>query len=216
MASQLSLGEVEANALNTIGLARIGMDDYEGLADLDESLRLVLEHGSPFEIGRVYNNVAFAFEAAGRVERASELTLAALENAERFGQETRWTKAGVAMDDFWRGRWDEAARRADEWLEDDVTNINTPLVRSVRARIRLARDDVTGASEDCAQALQIFDDTRNVIVDEWIGVICVCAQVALAEGREKDALDLVERVSVEGAATSGNSTPARMHPQWSS
>ncbi len=36
------------------------MDDSEGLADLDESLRLVLEHGSPFEIGRVYNNLAFA------------------------------------------------------------------------------------------------------------------------------------------------------------
>jgi tetratricopeptide (TPR) repeat protein len=206
MAGQLSLGEVEANALNTIGLARIGMDDFGGLADLEESVRLVLEHGSPFEIGRVYNNAAFALEAAGRVERASELTLAALENAERFGQERRWAEAGTVMDDFWRGRWNEAARRSDKWLDDDSPNINAPLVRSVRARIRLARDDVTGASDDCAQALQMFDDRRNVIVDEWIGVICACTQVALAEGREKDAVGLVESVSVEGAATSGNST----------
>jgi tetratricopeptide (TPR) repeat protein len=176
-------------------MARNAMDDFRGIADLEESLRLTLKHGSPFEIGRAYNNLAFVLDNAGRVERASEYILAALENAKRFGQESRWAEAAVAGNDFWRGRWGEAESRADEWLEDDAPNINEPFVRSVRARIRLARDDVTGASEDCGRVLQIFEDTRNVIVDEWVGVISACAQVGLAERRQADAIGLSDMVS---------------------
>jgi tetratricopeptide (TPR) repeat protein len=202
MADQLGLVDVKAHALNTIGMARNGMDDFEGLADLEESLRLMLEHGSPFEIGRAYNNVAFGFDNAGQVERASEYTLAHLENARRFGQGTRWAEAAVAGDDFWRGRWREAESRADRWLEDDAPNLNEPFVRSVRARIRLARDDVTGAVEDCGRVLQIFEDSRNVILDEWVGVMCACAQVALAEGRRGEAVSLSDIVSLH-AVTSG-------------
>jgi hypothetical protein len=68
MASEFGLGELQAHALNTIGMARVSMGDFGGLAELDESLRLILEHGSPFEIGRVYNNLGFALYTAGRVE----------------------------------------------------------------------------------------------------------------------------------------------------
>jgi class 3 adenylate cyclase/tetratricopeptide (TPR) repeat protein len=202
MAEELGLGGVKANALNTMGLARMGMDDLEGLADLEESLRLELEHGSPFEIGRTTNNLAFALESAGQVERASELFTATLENAVRFGLGRRWPEATVAINHFWRGRWDEAARRADEWLAHGALNINEPSVLAVRARIRLARNDLSGAAGDCARALQLLGDEGDVFVDEWISAICACAQVALAEGRPGDAVELVEKVSVRGA-TSG-------------
>ena len=202
MAEQLGLGEVKSNALNTIGLARIAMDDFDGIGDLEESVRLALEQGLPFEIGRAYNNLAFALYNVGRVERASELALAALENATRFGLETRWAEAAVAGNDFSLGRWDEALRRADEWLKTDAPNINEPSVRTTRARIRLARDDVVGAADDCARALQIFGDERNVVIPEWTTVICACAQVALADGRKEVAVELIERISVHDVTAS--------------
>jgi tetratricopeptide (TPR) repeat protein len=203
IADQLGLGDVKAHVLNTIGLARIGMDDFGGIGDLEASLRLSLEHGTPFEIGRAYNNLGFALFNAGRVERASELAVAAVENAKSFGLERRWAEAAVVENDFWRGHWNEAARRADEWLANDAPNINEPNIRSVRARIRLARDDVTGAADDCARALEIISDGENVSVGEWVSVICACVQVALATGRNGEAVELIERTSIHGGSTSG-------------
>ena len=52
LATSLGLEELRAHALNTIGLGRMGLDDFGGIEDLEESLRLVLEHGTPFEITR--------------------------------------------------------------------------------------------------------------------------------------------------------------------
>ena len=204
MAEELGLGEVKANALNTIGLARIAMDDLEGIGDLEESVRVSVEHGFPFEIGRAYNNLAFALYNVGQVRRASELALAALENAERFGLDSRWAEAAVIGNDFILGAWDEALRRADDWLESGAADINEPGVRAVRARIRLARNDVTGAVNDCARALQILGDDENVIVAEWGSVICGCAQVAVAEDRAADAVRLIERLSVHDVVASGD------------
>ena len=73
LAEELALNELRANALNTIGMARVGLDDFGGLEDLEESLRLALEHCSPFELGRIYNNLACAFVAAGRLPEAREM-----------------------------------------------------------------------------------------------------------------------------------------------
>jgi class 3 adenylate cyclase/tetratricopeptide (TPR) repeat protein len=208
MGSELGLGELQAHALNTIGMARVSMGDFGGLADLDESLRLILEHGSPFEIGRVSNNLGFALYTAGRVERASELIAAALENAERFGLEGRWPRAGVLQDDFWRGRWDEAERRADEWLEDDSPNINEPSVRAVRARIRLGRDDVGGATADCAAALEALGDEWDVGENDLVSAVCACAEVALADGRQDEAADLADKLVALGGAAPQNAATA--------
>ena len=205
MGVELGLGELQAHALNTIGMARVSLGDFGGLADLDESLRLILEHGTPFEIGRVYNNFGFALYSAGRVDRASELLAASLETAERFGLEGRWPRAAVAQDVFWRGRWDEAERRADEWLEDDSPNINEPTVRAVRARLRLARDDVSGAAADCVGALEALGDEWNALIDDDpISAVCGCADVALANGQRDEARALVEKLVALGYATPQN------------
>ena len=119
MASEFGLGELQAHSLNTIGMARMSMGDFGGLADLDESLRLIAGARISVRDRARLQQPGFALYTAGRVERASELMAASLDNAERFGLERRWPRAAVVQDIFWRGRWSEAERQADEWLEDD-------------------------------------------------------------------------------------------------
>jgi tetratricopeptide (TPR) repeat protein len=123
---------------------------------------------------------------------------ASLDNAERFGLEGRWPRAAVVQDIFWRGRWGEAERQADEWLEDDSPNINEPSVSTVRARIRLARDDVVGAAADCRRALDALGDEWYVIEDDHAAAVCACAEVALADDRRDDAVALVEKLIAQG------------------
>ena len=65
MAKELELPDLQANALNTIGLARVLTDDFAGISDMEESLRLALEQGSLDEIARTYNNLGGAYTIEG-------------------------------------------------------------------------------------------------------------------------------------------------------
>src|SRR5207249_2236896 len=94
LAESLGLEELRAHALNTIGLARMELDDLGGIEELEESLRLILEHGSPFEIGRVYNNLASCYVSVGRMNDAVRAAAAQLETARQFGLhgQLRWAE----------------------------------------------------------------------------------------------------------------------------
>ena len=85
LAQELELPDLEANALNTIGLARVLTDDFAGISDMEESLRLALEQGSLDVIARTYNNLGGAYTIEGRTEEASEMFVAQLDIYERFG-----------------------------------------------------------------------------------------------------------------------------------
>ena len=45
LAQELELPDLQANTLNTIGLARVLTDDFAGISDMEESLRLALRAG---------------------------------------------------------------------------------------------------------------------------------------------------------------------------
>ena len=119
IAEELELPDLEANALNTIGLARVLADDFAGISDMEESLRLALEQGSLDEIARTYNNLGGAYAIEGRTEEASQMFVAQLDIYERFGLPTYWAEAQVLGDDYQCGRWEDALRRADDLLGKD-------------------------------------------------------------------------------------------------
>jgi class 3 adenylate cyclase/tetratricopeptide (TPR) repeat protein len=191
MAEELGLEEVKANALATAGYARVQNDDFDGITDMEAGLQLTLEHGSPFEITRVHNNLLFAYWAAGRVQDAKQLLPRYLELNERYGLSTLFPQGVAAGDAYSTGAWDEAAQRLDE-MPLQTPHSENSVCLCLRARMRLARDDLVGAVQDCAKALELPADKWEVGALEH--VLCASALVALADGRARDAGALADRI----------------------
>jgi DNA-binding CsgD family transcriptional regulator/tetratricopeptide (TPR) repeat protein len=61
LAEQLGDDEIVIHALNTRGMARLQAGDKRGQDDMDESLRLAVEHGFEDHVGRVYSNLSCYF-----------------------------------------------------------------------------------------------------------------------------------------------------------
>jgi class 3 adenylate cyclase/tetratricopeptide (TPR) repeat protein len=188
MAERLRLGEVVGNLLNTRGMARVSLGDVAGIDDLEKSLRLALEHGSPLEISRTYNNLAAVSIVAGRVERASEAYAARNELTERFGMPTWFAEATTTQHDFWRGRWPDGARLDD--LISGSPAQGWAYLRVIRAQVRVARDDVVGAGEDYAHAVDMLRHSWESTSPE---LTCGCARVALELGNPPTAAELVDK-----------------------
>jgi hypothetical protein len=205
-ARALSLTDLEAHCLNTMGVARIGLWEVAGVSDLDASVRIGLEHCSPFEVERIYNNAAAGYFNAGLLAKAAEANRAALDLVRRTGMRSEERELQLASFDADAGRWQEA------W--DCVAALRargTPLDQfalMIEAPILFGRDDVQGAVELCEQAI---DTTRSSQRDPDVAGTMMFflgfrAQLARAEGRE-DIVDesIDELLGIE-------LDPAQMYP----
>ncbi|CAN5796254.1 hypothetical protein BH20ACT14_BH20ACT14_00320 [soil metagenome] len=204
MAKKLERTELTAHVLNTVGLTRVMTGDPAGIEELEESLRLALEHGSPFEIGRVRNNLAVSYWIVGRVDEADAAAAARLEMAERFRLATGWERTTLAMFAFRRGRWKEAARRIDELLASgEAPVLLEPDLRRVKAQLLLARDDREGAASECERALALLSSQQQDAGARASlrKLLLVRADIALAEGR---------RPAAQEAMDSALSVPSRI------
>jgi class 3 adenylate cyclase/tetratricopeptide (TPR) repeat protein len=158
MAEALGLDELRAHALNNIGLARLGLGDREGVADLERSIDIATAAKSP-EAARGYNNLASMVWFLGDTRRAREL----LDEAIRVGDELgsaiigRYSRIVRIQLRFVQGEWEDAFREADAFIaacEAGDSHYLECSVRSERARARLARGDVDGALHDIDRALE--------------------------------------------------------------
>jgi len=150
LAESLGLEELRAHALNTIGIARMELDDMGGIEELEESLRLVLEHGSPFEITRVYNNLAWGYVFAGRMDDAVRASAAQLETARQFALSLRWAApTGLAENIFIQGDWGQALSLVEAVLEQSQGEPAGVFALELRAEIRLARGELVESMGRC-------------------------------------------------------------------
>ncbi len=159
LAIRFELAELQAAAHATIGSARVAMGDAGGVDDLEESIRIAADAGSP-EIVRAYLNLGSVHANLGDLRRAAELHALGRVAAKRFGDPTRlrWFAAERLYELYWAEEWDEALELAHELLGDDGEG--TPHVTAfdaylVRGWIRLAAGDVAAAAEDAARALEL-------------------------------------------------------------
>jgi hypothetical protein len=187
IAEALELDELRAHALATRGSAQARPQD--GVADVEEALRLALAAGSPIA-GAIANNLAVLAIRSGELRRAAALYEDANELARRVGDVDgyRHTTGNIVYQDFFAGRWDEAVARADAFVRECETSPHymEGAVRGVRSYIRHARGNLTGALED--------------------------AEIALARGREiKDPQRLIPSLfgSVRALAAAGDRDAAR-------
>jgi tetratricopeptide (TPR) repeat protein len=197
IAEELGLDELKAHALNTLGIARVKAGDHGGIDVLEASLRLALEHGSPFEIGRIQNNLAYGYFSVGRIDECVAALEARLEMAQRIGVSAGWERSMLALFLWPAGRWQEAEALVYDVLGSDETPLlHEPALRGLEAQFRLARDDVVGAAWRCEQALALGRER------EWQAeleseatlreLLVLRANIALAEGRRTAARELAD------------------------
>src|SRR6266536_88001 len=184
MARELGLPELEADALGTIGLARVDAGDAGGLADLEAAIETFEREGTPGISWHL--NLAYALAALGDLARCFQTWEAAARLAERFGsmRALRSIQLQRVAEHFWTGRWDQAVGVVDalvaspggegHYLEWEC--------RVWRGRIRLARGDLDGALADSAAALELARRTADPMALNPACAFRACA--LLAAGRE--------------------------------
>jgi class 3 adenylate cyclase/tetratricopeptide (TPR) repeat protein len=154
MAERFATDEVRARALNIMGVSSVKLGDRGGLADIERCLEITAGSGSPERI-RGFINLASILGELGELARSIDLHKEGLREAERIAppEQVRWLRAECLGDEFLTGRWSEAVAHADEFLELGHPHYMEAPVREVRAIIRLAGGDVTGALDDSERAL---------------------------------------------------------------
>ena len=157
LADELTLDDVRARSLRTIGWLRATRGDAAGFADLEKSIEISRASNSP-EFAVAYVNLAGSHIIVGDLRRAFEVLVEARRAAARFGRVhgSVWLmETSRVVEDYWCGRWDDAVGRAERLFgERAALAYLEGWVRIVRGQMRLARGDAAGALEDSAQALE--------------------------------------------------------------
>jgi tetratricopeptide (TPR) repeat protein len=158
IADHLGLREIQAEALEWVGLIRLDAGEIGGVDDSERALAVATELNSPVSLS-CYGNLADVRRCQGSLEECAELHEAGRRAAERFGipVQVRKFEAQQAIDLYYRGDWDEALRLLDEYLgvvEAGSPHYGAGEARLHRGRIRLARGNVREALEDARAALE--------------------------------------------------------------
>ena len=158
LAVRLGLAELEANALATIGTAKMNLYDPGGLSYLERSLEIAVRANSPEAATILVNLAVAAFLLRADLAREDELLAEAHRVAERFGDRdsVRFSRGDRTWTRWALGHWDEAGRAADEFIAECASSPHylENMARAVRGNLRLARGDQEGALADFYRALE--------------------------------------------------------------
>jgi class 3 adenylate cyclase len=199
MAEEFGADEVRARALNILGVSTVKLGDRRGLADVERSIEIAAEIGSP-EVLRGYINLASTFAELGELERSSELHVKGLREAERIGapEPLRWLRAERIWDDYLQGRWNEAEAQADAFLSNAGAGHSRYMATAallIRAFIRFARGDSAAALEDSDAVLHVARAAADPQV--LIPALAFHSHILLATDHRADAAafldELIER-----------------------
>ncbi|HET7026619.1 MAG TPA: AAA family ATPase [Candidatus Limnocylindrales bacterium] len=197
MAESLGLVDLQAHALNSLGMALHATGEGDGYDELRRSIELYDSINSvDASIG--WNNLASFLEADGRLSEAGEAARTATRYGRRFGYEPllRWDRYNTVDWDYLEGRWDDAVRRADALIDETeagAAHYMAPLTLQVRGRIRSARGDLAGAIRDSEAALEItrtIGDVQSVVpgLAHWVAVLVDAGRMAEADAAATELL----------------------------
>jgi class 3 adenylate cyclase/tetratricopeptide (TPR) repeat protein len=208
-AEELGLDEFRAHTLNTLGVARAMIGDQGGVADLERSIAIAEDLNSP-EAMRAYNNLASIVANLGDLPRAYGLYERARRAAERFGHALalQWLSAQRMDELFWTGRWDDTLEHAEAVVaaaEAGSGPMQVVDARILRARIRLARDDIGGATDDSAAAADLARQTKDpqVAFPALATYAHVLSSAGSTEEADSVATELLESWAASGATLAG-------------
>jgi predicted ATPase/class 3 adenylate cyclase len=208
MAEELGLADLQANVLNTIGVARVQGGDIRGFEDLEKSIAIAPSHS--YERMRALNNLAATLAQLGDLKRAVDLWAQSHEAAERLGHTValKWIASQRLDELYWDGEWDELLRRTSDGIARDEpgsSSVQALDARILRARVRLGKDDVAGALEDSAAAVELARTEGDPQI--VFPALATRARVLLEGGQESEAEaladEMLERWSENPASTAG-------------
>ena len=158
LATVLSLDELRAHSLSTLGFARVMTGDLDGLADLRESIELASRTSSP-QAARAYNNLASVTADLGDLEQAFGFYEEGRRAAARFGDglALRWLEVERMYEHYWRGEWDRALAAGAGVVAtagEPAAVVHGADVSLVRGKIALAREGAEPALEHAEHALE--------------------------------------------------------------
>ena len=197
MAQALGWDEGQSIALGVIGSARIEMGDPDGLHDVAHGIEIAAAAGALGALANGYNTLAVSNQILGDLEAGYRARLEGAEVAERLDSlsERRWFASVLVDHRYRRGEWDEALRAGDEFIaaiEAGSPHYNAWQLHAVRAEMRLARDDASGAAADAERALAIG---RTVADPQAIYfVLASCAHVLALTGDVNRAIPLAREL----------------------
>jgi tetratricopeptide (TPR) repeat protein len=196
MADRLGLDELRAHSLATVGMAKNDFDPGSGIADMERALALALDADSPIAAA-IVNNLAVNAIIEGDLVRADELYTEALQVAERFGNRSfiRFVRGNLIWSDFMQGRWDQALEHADAFVAECESGSPHALesnVREIRATIREARDEESGALEDRTRALELARGRGDP--GGLVAALSLSATAAAERGRLEESRALASEV----------------------
>ncbi|HET7745257.1 MAG TPA: AAA family ATPase [Gaiellaceae bacterium] len=157
LAERYDLDELRAHALITIGTARDGMGEEEGVRDLEQALEIARASNSPLA-STALNNLA-VLAAPNDVWREMELMEESRRVAERMGDwdSVRFMDGNLIWCRWSTGNWDEALASASAFIaecEAGSPNYQEEAMRNVRADILLARGHVEESLADGRVAME--------------------------------------------------------------
>jgi class 3 adenylate cyclase len=206
LAGPLGLHDFEADALGTVGLARVDAGDPGGVADLRAAIDAFDRLGTPGSVAW-HLNLAYALAALGDLAGCHAELAAAAGRAERFGllRSARAIRLQRVAEHYWTGRWDEAVAVVDALAAASPGEERHYLeweCRVWRGRIRLARGDLERALDDSAAALELARRaTDPMALDPALAFL---ASALLAAGR----VDAAQAATAELLAGLGGSVLA--------
>jgi len=196
---------IETHALNTLAcdLASLGRCELSA-ESMERSLAIALELGDPDHIERAYSNAAEILGICGCDERALEVARAGIERSAALGiGEVDGAQIALHAAEvlYECGRWAETARMLAEWRLDVPGHDNDllPLANRVEALAKNVELDVgTGDWVAATRKLTwVCEQLRNGFQSEYQYTgpyACAHAELALWQGRPREALAAIEEV----------------------
>jgi tetratricopeptide (TPR) repeat protein len=205
MAELLSLDELRANALNTIGMSRGHLGGGHGIDELETSIAIAREANASTELCRGLNNLASMILQRGDLARAWELAQEFRAAAAQYGQTSylRWSRQLTLEYDYWAGRWSQAEWTANECiaeLEAGSPHYHGGQYHYFRALIRVARDDIVGALDDAERGLELARLAKDPQI--LFPSLSVCSYVRMVAGKPVQGAALADELldAVRGQA----------------
>ena len=167
--------DVRGQALSTLGCDLFCLGDRRRAIDhLTEAMRIA-EECSPEDLWRAYANLGEALEQDGRLDDAVALGLEGGELVRALGQRSwgAYILGMVASLLVRLGRLDEAEELVASGLDVLIEGIDTAVLKSVSAEIRVLRGDPEHARSDLGDALRAAGATtdwmiRSMLIDRQV------------------------------------------------
>jgi tetratricopeptide (TPR) repeat protein len=208
LVDRLASPTLRSRVRNSVGTSRAFLGDAEGLSDIRQAVEIARESNAFMQVHAALNNMSEAQAFLGDLGDAAKTYEELVEMVEHSGRDTdrRWARATFAIIRAQEGRWDDALILLDPFIaetEAGSPHYLEPTSRVARARIRLARGDVSGASTDATRALEVARPAMDPQV--VVPALQARASMLVLEGRLAESGRLVDEMLDVGPKLVGGS-----------